>query len=419
MKEVLVGEALSLTCISKTNHNAWENLIKIAILNPDEEVVFDFKGVTLNYVYHNPKFKEFLSLPNVKLRVYFDETVRATLEMECLLGGFSKEKILFVEKVVPVEVDPNVLKTEKMAKSIIDDIKVEGDTLVFETYKRFMSGIRGYDTFNGLKLALTHKLKETNLDKVILDFGDTATEGDITVRLSELIREAMNGGLIRGVEVFIMVKSSKLEMMETIGLLNCIVNQGVMTEEEKLEYIEEHIPVGMVGLITKYKEGRVKSDRFGRSGNGEAVYRRVAIYRGNTKLTCGNNTEVKLTFEVYPESGFFTREHWWSEHDGENLHELAHTTIEISISDIGILDEFIGRKFHFYVPNQYDIYHYDPIHRFEGGKQQTLLVTMPERIKIVLNDWGVDYRTDLLDLAIKESEEYIEAKIKEKEAAKK
>ena len=40
-------------------------------------------------------------------------------------------------------------------------------------------------------------------------------------------------------------------------------------------------------------------------------------------------------------------------------------------------------------------------------------------ITILFIDWGVDYRTDLLDLAIKESEEYIEAKIKEKEAAKK
>lgn len=408
MIEVSVSKELNLTNISKTNSNAWEKLIAIANDNMDDIVVFDFGGVNLNAVYLNPKFKEFLGMKNTRMRIYYDEMLKSTLEMECYLGEIDgKQKIIFVEKTVPKVVDPTKDRIDKIAQDVMGDMQVKDDTIIIETYHRFMSGVRGYDTLNGIKQAIINKLNETNLDRVILDFGNTGTEGDITRRLSEFVRACINGEVIPKKEIFISIKSTQSGMMEELSLLNCIVNQGVMTEEEKLAYIEENIPVGMVGLMTKYREGRVRSDRFGRSGNGEAIYRRVAIYRGCKKNLCGNNLDIKLIFEVYLADKFFTKEHWWSEHDGERLTELACRTIEVGVNDIGILDAYVGRKYHFYVPNQYDDTTYTPIYSFRDGEQKTTFATLPEQIKIVLDDWGIEYNRDLLDLAIRETQQFI------------
>ena len=135
----------------------------------------------------------------------------------------------------------------------------------------------------------------------------------------------------------------------------------------------------------------MKRDRF-EGGSGKSKH--GDIYRGMTKNGSLVGTGIVVSFS-------------WNtglENDGQILESLDVENLLIPIDDVGILDKFMGSRFHFAEPLQYE--KEDSITLFDignDGKVVRVNATIPIRIKLVLDDWGIRYNKERLEHAIQET----------------
>ena len=179
------------------------------------------------------------------------------------------------------------------------------------------------------------------------------------------------------------------------------IGKQTYTSKEKFDIMRSRLKVNHVGILTKYKDGRAK-DEFGRSGKGEKISVRIALFKGFTRDT---NDEILAHFQSYNNNYFYTHDHWYLEHDGEELNDLIYDDVYVKIDDLGIYNDFVGARYHFSSAVQYrpegsvTMYHMESISDTKSsvvGERYTI----PERIKAVFDDFGVDYDQESLDAYI-------------------
>ena len=162
----------------------------------------------------------------------------------------------------------------------------------------------------------------------------------------------------------------------------------------------------MPGMLIKYKKSKALDD-FGREGKGEVVSSRIAIYRGLKQSKTGQPVAM---IEVFNNNYFYTIEHWMVEHDYEEPTSLHSETLEIGLDELGVCDMFLGSKYHFLLPVQQNESETQVVIKEvdENGKNVKVRCTIPERMKIVFDSWGVKYNEESLDEAIKNTKEFLE-----------
>jgi hypothetical protein len=162
------------------------------------------------------------------------------------------------------------------------------------------------------------------------------------------------------------------------------------------------------GMLIKYKKSKAL-DEFGREGKGEVVSSRIAIFRTIYQDSSGH---AIAKIETFNSNYFYTKEHWMVEHDGEVPSSLHSEVIEAEMTEIGLGDLFLGSKYHFILPIQQDESESQVVIESidEDGRNIKKKCTIPERMKLVFDSWGIEYNEESLNKSIEETKKSLEDK---------
>ena len=200
--------------------------------------------------------------------------------------------------------------------------------------------------------------------------------------------------------------SDNKDMMDRYHASYVYVNSKYLTVEDKIKIISNIIPKHTVGMLARYKSSRAL-DKFGREGSGEIIICRAAIFLGFKKV----GDVVNAVFLEFNGNTFYTKDHWYLDNDGEVLKRLEKNIVSMDIEDLGIYNKFLGKKYHFMEPIQTDSEGYTTMYKLdENGRVKHEKVSIPERIKLVLDDWGIKYNKELLDKCIEKTHSILNEK---------
>lgn len=397
MKKIVVREIYTVDTISKTNDKAWTLLMGI-LDESDGDILFDFRGIEVVEPWSNDTFKKFLSYDNAYMKLYSSSKTVQTINFACKLGGMKPDRF-FNEDIVAA---PTISKEERKVQAMAAELQsyfVEHDgTAVFEVYKRF-DQIGSVTTVDYIDGAIFMYAEQHGVNNIILDTNNNFIQKNILELLANIIAKAYSKGIVLN------IVSKDKDVMNKIGLYQHLATGRDISIADKYRMAKECVPSRMVGMLTKYKKSKAV-DEFGRHGNGEPISCRVAIFNGFAK---NSNDAICMKFTSYNGNTFYTQEHWALEHDGDSLDRMESDNLLIPINEIGVLDKYLGSKYHFMAPVQYDEKDFTTMYGVcEEGKVKTNKISIPMRIKLVLDNWGIEYDESNLVHAITETERLME-----------
>ena len=396
MKNIIVREVYTVDTISKTNNKAWE--ILAALLTEDTDYMFDFKGIELVDPWLNDAFNKFINDSRVHMQLYSSEKTAYTINTMCVLGGMKSGRVFNTDIVAPKAMTADEKRVIAMAKQLQDYFVVndENKTALFNVYKRF-DQLGSVQTIDFIEAAIRTFDKEHFGYSITMDLASIFIQKNILELLSNKLDEMLSEGIA------LSIISQDKEVNDKIDLHRHISNNREYTLEDKAEMFKGIKP-GTVGMISKYRSSR-GTDEFGRHGNGEVVSCRVAIFRGVERVGFNGGVEdIKPVFDVYNGDKFYTMQHWMLENDSEELDKLDCSRVTPAINEVGLYGEFLGSKYHFMEPIQYDESGYSIMYSVdENGRLVTEKLSIPERIKRVLKDWGIEHDKEKLEYCIEET----------------
>lgn len=377
MRTVNVNKEYGIYYISKGN-KIWTSLIDS--LEGDEPVLFDFRNVKIQEPWGDYEFRRFILDNRVHMKVYTAQEIKDTVEAMIRLSDSKPGRVINEDIVVKSVMTPRDIEVKKLEARIYDVMQVEkgGKTIRFKMDSLF-SQIGDYLTIDALKMAIKHQTDEhPEINEAIIDFGKAQIYQDVFHKLAEIDVELGVHGLK------IELESEDDKSLGYISIERCIKDSKNMTDIEKMDRFNKVFKPGDVGILTVFRESK-KLDYSGRMGDAEALYRRPAIFDGFERVA----GSIVLQFRSFPGKYFYTTNHYYLENDGEVLAGLPVTKHRYDISDIGLENLYIGAKGHFNSPIQYDSEEYHSTYR--SGTNVEIKVTVPEYIKMVLDDHKVKY----------------------------
>lgn len=395
MREIKVSEICNVDTISKGNSKPWALLID-ALKDSTEPTIVDFVGVRVVEPWLTDKFAEFISIDNVKMRVYWDSELYNTIKTYCILNNIKGDKIENIEYEVEAEEPKIDTKVSKMAHEIQDYFVVDEDdatTAALEINKKF-SQIASIKTTKYIEEALNIFCDNNpDIKRIIVHVGDSVQSSLIRV-----LSNIMGNFFTRGVDVD--MYSNDKDIMSKLNIYQHLGTGRKLSDAEKIEIIKGQLAYNMAGMLTRYKKSRAV-DEFGRQGCGEPVSCRPAIYKGIEE----NNGETYCLFVSYNGNTFVTNEHWMNMNDNETHSGLEKEEIKIAVSDLGILNSFLGRRYHFSMPIQCDKQDYFTMYSFnENGNSVKTKLSIPERLQVVFDEFGIEYDESSLMYSIIETD---------------
>ena len=404
MKTIKLKEVYNVTQISCRNQEPWNKIIEIISGWPNEDkIIVDTEGVILEDPCFNPAFKKLMGDKRVKIIVYNSSLVAERIRVLCTASGYdldrveNKGEIKIIKKNTKEYDDGLVAKFEACCQVNNDE-----RALIFMV-KEAVTQIGNPKTAYSLREAMLRKIKETGYKEVILDFGNIFIQ-EITLGLfHKIVKEAVEEDERLEVKIANLYDAQKFNMFKSAG-------EGFNSDKpliERLQLFKDNIPLGMVGLLCRYKQTRRK-DMLGRSGDGAPLWSRFAIYRGVEKKGDSVKDGIYVKFQVFRANDFYTKIHKIME-DNDPDPELRSELVKIDFDELGILNLYTGSDYHFNSPEQYrenaSIYMRTIIDI--AGKSVTAYgpVRLPNAAKAVLDDYGIKYDKEKLDEAIKNTAE--------------
>ena len=386
IKKVVVREVYTVDTISKTNVNAWEVLMRV-MEEDNQDTLFDFRGIEVVEPWLNETFKKFIGNEKVYIKMYSAQKAIDTINLACKIGGIKSGRFFNEDIVAPIPMSAEEKKILNMARQLQSYFEDEDGVPTLKIYKS-ITQIGSETTVRFIEEALKLYHEENNVNRLNLDLDTMFVQSNIIKMVSNM-EESL---LLNGINLSVISKDK--ETMNKIGLYQNV--DSTLSLNDKYTIVKTVLEVGTVGMLTKYKRSRA-IDEFGRQGKGEAVSCRVAIFKGFGTNSSGATC---LQFITFNGNTFYTKEHWALENDNEELEGLEVEHLSIPLVDIGILDKYLGSKYHFMLPIQYEEEDRTLIYSLEDGKVVHNKLTIPERIKVVFDDWGIDCNRRLLDEAI-------------------
>ena len=388
IKRILVKDIYNVDNLSQ--NKGWEKINnRIKEMNPDNNVIeLDFRGINVTKPWDCDGFKDILSNKNIHMRFINADELVDKIKILCVIDNLDKDRIKNV-KVVPKRKETKEdLKVLRNAERFQEVIECDGDIAYIHIYK-VVDQIGSINTVKYIKKAIELYNEANGVNKFILKAGRLDIQNNIVGMLANIKLELEKNG-----EFEFNIESDRAEVKNRLMLnLHKKLNAEYTLEDRvnALRKLQENTP----GILIKYKKSRTV-DEFGRYGNGEVRMSRIAVFKG---FSFGGQDEVEVValFETYNNNYFFTQQHWALEHDGEELEKLEVETERVKVSELGMGGKFLGSKYHFAYPVQTDESGYETILEYQDGKLVKKRVTLPERIKIVFDSWGVEYNDLVLD----------------------
>ncbi|MEM4385677.1 MAG: hypothetical protein QXD03_03925 [Candidatus Anstonellales archaeon] len=389
MERVRVKDIYVYDTISRNNDKAWE-LISEAIKDKGE-VVLDFYGIELLEPWGNDVFKQMVVRYPIKMVVYNNKNLCDSLNA---LGYLLSKSYNICENVVieaPKVLSPAEKKIEMVANQLKGYIEACNGGCVLHVNRRF-SQLESLESLKYIKRAIEMLNNEIGVNNLILQLRGMLIQDSVIQGFVGMVNEMGNVGINIVLDMDDVV-ANKYKLFRDKYL-----NES-LTLKDKLDILKNNLVPGMIGVIERYAKTRGK-DSFGRYGGGNAIYRKVAIFRGFVQ----SGSNIKLVFDTFENSTFYTKEHWMIENDGEELGKINIKKVEVAISELGYDSVgLIGSLYNLYDLNKFydvmvDVYRVNNL-----GYSEKLVVPLPVKIKMVLDDWGVKYNVELLERHVNEA----------------
>ena len=397
MREIIVQDVYNVTQISSSNNEAWERLLRI-VNESDDDVMLDFRGIQLIEPWNNLLFRKLMSKNNVYMRLYMSEREKKVLDLLCKISkeDMPEGHIINVEDdEIIVDVKQEVVpdKTFELIKGRVLEcvkiIKCKPTKVVFEMYK-------AVDQLGSIKTikAIEEVVKQLNGEKGIKNFEIDAEGLFIQINIIEYLARVIGQMKKEGIELSLLTSDD--DVMAKISLYQQFANTRSLSARERIKIFKETVKPLTVGLLSRFRNTR-RMDAFGRKGDGIPIECRVAIFRKIDK-------EGNVYFWTFNGNTFCTRLHYSMDNDGEILRKPEVYDVAVPIEDIGLYDKYLGALYHFNKPIQYEPSDSITTYKIndEGGVI-TRKVTLPEYIKLVLDDFNVRHDGEELLKAIAET----------------
>lgn len=382
----------------------WKKVMD-AVESLGEAVNIDFTGINVVDPWECPSFKQLIQKPEVGMKFTNSLQLVNKIKMMCILDSTDPDRIVNVEVEIPKEKTPEERKIEHNGKELIPQFKVEGDTAFFDATVRY-SQMHSTNTLNSVDYAIRELIKTNNIKHVVIKIGKLSILDNVVDMLAEMIIDYEQMGIKMEVD---------LESPEAIKNLKLFMHKytnAAYNTKGKIEAIEKFLAKNTAGMLIKYKKSRAVDD-FGRHGKGEVVSSRIALFKGLEYSKKTNGVVAKI--QSFNDKYFYTKQQWMVEHDNEIPNDLHSETIEITMDELGYGDLFLGTSYHFIEPIQQDISENKNVIIDIDDNQRNVnkSCTIPERIKVVFDDWGIEYNVEKLDEAIEKTKAILESKSKE------
>lgn len=361
-------------------------------LDNGQKVLLDFKGIKLIDIWQNAEFRKLFRNPLVYVRVYDCPKVEASVNAMCIIDGLVSGRIINVAPEI-VTVDAKKLKIEKRADDLADVMITQGNELVLDVSSKY-DQLGSDDTAAAIELAILKYFDEHRdaRKSVVIVTGNLVIQDNVMKKMADSVVKLNTEG------IHVEIDSDIESIVSKLRLYIHKASNKQYTDEEKARMFSRIKPK-TVGLLSYYKCTRA-SDDFGRSGKGEVVSCRAAMFMGVRRVS----GELCVVFMTFNSNTLCTKAHWSLEKDGEEHPGLYPHKEVIRISDIGLEEFFLGRLNHFCSPVQVkDGEKFIMYDTNEDGKLISTYMTTPERIKAVLDDFNIDYNVEALDKAIEQT----------------
>lgn len=393
---IIVKEVIGVDTISNGNNKPWDRILEyMESIESSEIIEFDFKGVEVYNPFGSDSFKKLLSKPNFGMTIHSNEKLVDSIKLMCVMNNQDDTRVKGVKPVV-VHIET---EEEKKIKKTAQDLQ-----------KYFVQDNDNHSTFNicdrydqiGVPITVSYMYESIRI------YSESTGIKDIKVYTKRMIIQPsvvdLVAKLIDDMQEFnikLTIVSDDKDIQDKIGMYRGLVESGCTGGDDRYNVMKEKLVTNKVGIILKYKEGRAK-DEFGRYGKGEVVSSRVAIFKEFIQ-----KDGICAKMHVFSNNKFYTKMHWYLEHDSENLKSVEYEELIIPIEQLGVYNDFIGTKYHFSTAVQYQaddviMYHID-----STGKVIGQPYTIPERIKAVLDDFNMDYDKESLEAYIQATNEIL------------
>ena len=413
-----------------------------------EDVMLDFLGIMVHEPWTIKEFDEILKMNNIHFRFRGNNKEELDkfcnkIKIKCIMQGYKVDRIesIFTE---PVRIKTKEeLKIEATAKDLYKKFTMNEELQRMEiTLYKLFDQICSTHTADGLIEAVKQLSKDTGVKEFTLITNRMHIQSNILKLFAEsIIHLDVDYGITLNFDI------SNEKIAKELGLyIYTMVNESYneYTKLKAVIQLKENTP----GLLLKYK-GSKAIDEFGRQGKGEVISNRIAIYKGLYYKTNAKDYEKLENIEILPDGGvkadivtinsarkrvvtrrlvnidfiyilvnnyygneFMTKTEIMNNHDGElvddngdDILELKHEKTYITLSEFGLMDKFLGSRYHFMKPVQRS--KEENVNIIIGynadGKCVRKECTIPERMKAVFLDWGVPFDGLALEKAIRET----------------
>lgn len=394
MESVLVKSIYSVDTISKGNSKAWVKLMEY-MDGKDYDVEFDFKGIEVVQPWATIEFKKFMQNPHVHIKMWSNLDTVNSINLMCMLNNFKENRAVNEE-----------IKVERVPTK--EELKIAAQAADLQKYFEVVDGVPTlliYKRFDQIGVPITVAYIEAALKKYAADNGvnqlklvtrNITIQSSVIENITNLIEQLAEVG------VELDIDSNDTEVMNKVNIYRNLSKKKVFSSDDKEKFIKSTLKPGRVGMLIKYRESKA-TDEFGRSGKGKPLSCRAAIYLG---MRHNKDGEAELHFRTYNGNTFYTKEHWALEHDNGVLSSLETTHEVMTIPQFGMYNNFLGSKFHFIEPVQLNAADSMTMYGVSNeGKVTRTIMTIPERIKAVFDDFDVEYDKESLELCIEKTRE--------------
>lgn len=409
MKEIKVAEVYDVTQISKGNDKAWillqREIEKLRAAGCTDDIMLDFDSIELFEPWLNMEFCKILQDDSIHLKIYNSDTLKATLDIKCLslnskegrIHNVTAEYITYEKDNMPEGIKE---KKENMMKAMLEKGVHETEDGYLLMLNDVIDQVGSRETVSAIKTLIYEHLDNNRSKKFVIDTEYMFIQKNILKVMAEMVKDLGESGM------FVEIKSDDDETSAIISSYLELDFRTKLSQEEKVKIIKEQLKLGTVGLLGRYKQSRSK-DELGRMGKGEVVTNRPAIYLGVGKKKSNESYVMKIREYSASPDKFCTKLDYSLDADGGELEELESSIIYINLDNIGFSRFFVGEMCHFSLPVQTSNYGCKSTYYIEEADGETKImtkrVTVPEYMKMVLDDFNVEYNREVLDGCIDET----------------
>jgi len=398
MKVLNVKDVYPYDTLSASNDNGWKRVLA-AVSEENEDVVLDFKDLLVTDPWNNRFFLSVIRGKGKVIRLYDSEDTATGIKGFSLLNNvkISVENIKSESLKVRDSVEDSRLNAayERKINILKKVCRVEngvGYIKVFEVFEN----LGNVETVESIGKVIPIMFEGVKLVKV--ELGHATIQENMYKLLMNIVKEQKN----RGVQVKIVSEDTKNKSNIQI-YKDMKINIG---RDEKYKILKDKLVPNMPVMISTFRRSK-SLDELGREGEGKEIAINPAVIKKiiETEDREGN-TVYKLVVDLYKASNFVSKLSYAWDNDGGKHPGISKITQEINIMDLGFMNEFVGRRRHVYGPVHSDrSLGIEMYVGAENGSVNKVKMAIPECMRIVFDDFGVEYDRDFLNECIERTRE--------------